>query len=173
MTQQQTMCAASQYNVVYTDIFKYCGNLCPKECDSTEYSITTSSSDFPSDEYVKRLLNYTFIKRKYTENSSIELKSNLLSFSIYYSDLKYTEISQSPKYTLSDLISGIGGNLGKRILLKFFYFQQDGLISKLILFKGLFVGASLMSLLEIIDFFMKIWAIIFEAVFKRNPPTGV
>jgi len=124
MTQQQTMCAASQYNVVYTDIFKYCGNSCPKECDSTEYSITTSSSDFPSDEYVKRLLNYTFIKRKYTENSSSELKSNLLSFSVYYSDLKYTEISQSPKYTLSDLISGIGGNMGKRILLDFFIFSK-------------------------------------------------
>ena len=46
---------------------------------------------------------------------------------VFYSELKYTEIMQQPKATLVDLICGIGGIL------------------------GLFVGASFLSIIELLE----------------------
>ena len=56
--------------------------------------------------------NGSVIRDVFTENTII--------MNIYYSDLQYEEISESPKHTVTDLISNIGGTMGIKI--QFFHF---------------------------------------------------
>lgn len=40
------------------------------------------------------------------------LRSHMLSLNFYYENLAYYEITESPQYTWSDIVSSIGGSLG-------------------------------------------------------------
>ena len=63
------------------------------------------------------------------ETTSI-LDQNTTRFRIFYRSLKYTSITEKEKYTLPDFIANVGGVL------------------------GLFIGASFVSLFEIIEIIM-------------------
>jgi len=84
-----------------------CNRLCPLECESTQYKV--SESKFYSNDFSN------------TEDYSSEVDS-----------LKYTKISQSPKTSLSALISNLGGS------------------------SGLFLDLSFMSACRAIEFFLGI-----------------
>jgi hypothetical protein len=73
-------------------------------------------SDFPSDSYVNMLLNTPLIKSVFPNISASELKSNLVSFKLFYSALEYTEISQSPQMDFFDLLSSFGGSIGNYMI---------------------------------------------------------
>jgi hypothetical protein len=104
------------YNRVFGDMSNNCDKLCPLECDSISYLITTTMSDFPSDSYVNMLLNTSLIKSVRPNISAYELKSNLVSFRLFYSSLEYTEITQSPQMEFFDLLSSIGGSMGNYMI---------------------------------------------------------
>ena len=125
-----------------------CFKLCPPECDTITYSLSTSHSDFPTPANAEYLMNLPNIS-KILKNNSInlneslkidynEFKRSVVSIKVFYDDLKYTIVSQIPKMSLEDLISNFGGLL------------------------GLFVGASFLSLVEIIE-------VIFEGIFILWP----
>jgi len=93
-----------------------CNKLCPLECESTQYKITQSMftlADFgdSEDESSDTIL---FIKNKLnkTINSTEEFKRSTLLIKIPYNSFKYTKISQTPKTTLSALVSNLGGSSG-------------------------------------------------------------
>lgn len=56
-----------------------------------------------------------------------QAKENVLALNFYYSELSYRKVSEIPVWTVSSFMSSIGGNL------------------------GLFVGISMLSLIEIVD----------------------
>ena len=90
-----------------------CDNFCPLECDSVNYETSEIErvlieEDF--DYYIETFLN----------NSNDYKKENLLVLRIEYSELKYTQISQTAKMTATDLISNIGGVLGVFLELSFY-----------------------------------------------------
>jgi hypothetical protein len=60
------------------------------------------------------------------------------SINVYFSDLKYTLITQQPKYEIFDLISNVGGIL------------------------GLFLGISFISFLEIFEVFAEFIYVYFK-----------
>ncbi len=72
-----------------------CSKLCPLECTSTSFDI---------------------IENKMNVNLS-NPKGSAMNF--YYSDRKYTEITQSVKVTFADFISNTGGVLGLFLELSF------------------------------------------------------
>ena len=76
------------------------------------YIQSTSVSDYPSLKYAEYVRQNTFVGTKYPNLSAPEIKSNMLALNVFYSELKYTEISQSAQYSLIDIISNIGGTLG-------------------------------------------------------------
>lgn len=133
------LCLERLWNEVYDNKEAYCGNLCPKECDSNDYLTGVSTYEFPTDTYVDQLLNDSFITTKYPNITHSELKSSLMSFDVYYPDLKYTEISQDPKYGLVDFLSSVGGSL------------------------GLLIGASFLSFLEIFEVLIRSVLILFKS----------
>ena len=64
--------------------------------------------------------------------------SDSLEFEVWYSDLSYIEISQTPKMTGFSLMNEIGGAL------------------------GLFVGITFLSLLELFEFFFEIFLVFYR-----------
>lgn len=70
-------------------------------------------------------------------------KQSLLALNVYFDDLKYTLISESPKTSIFDLIANIGSAL------------------------GLFIGISLLSFFEILEYILELGLICFES-FKEN-----
>lgn len=113
------------------DYKKHCQS-CPLECDSVSYKSSPQTLDFvPTDEdklkYQRTLEANNY---QYKPVNFINLKG--MSINIFYDEIMYTEITESPKMTVSDLISSIGGCL------------------------GLFLGISLLSFIEIFEFLIEI-----------------
>jgi len=82
------------------DKVKNCNHLCPLECENTQYKI--SESIFFFDEF-----------------SDSEFNKNNLQLLVAFDRLKYTKISQTPKTTLSSLVSNLGGSTGLFLDLSF------------------------------------------------------
>ena len=99
---------------------------------TVKYYLSVSSQAYPSKIYFKSELN-----NESNQNQSLKylnesltydlMKEYSLSFSIFYSDMSYTILTESPKTSITDLFSQIGGSL------------------------GLFVSFSIFTLLEIIE----------------------
>jgi hypothetical protein len=111
-----------------------CRSECPPECSKVSYDFYSSSSDFPSQKH------YELLVKKSSVNSTItgdgiqvnyeEVKKRIVSVSIYFKELSYTKISESPKTSAVDLIASIGGTF------------------------GLCLGLSILSFIEIIHLFI-------------------
>jgi hypothetical protein len=114
---------------------------CPLECDSMEFKWNIMQASFPSDNYRRYLKrNPTVLKRfpNLTELSDDLIDSSVVAVKIYFNDMKYTRIVEKSAMNTLTFISNIGGIL------------------------GLFLGLSLLSLVEIIELFLQIILIFFE-----------
>jgi len=102
---------------------KNCDHLCPLECESTEYKIFESKPPLADitdvKEYSLELIPQIKKKLNITVNSTDDFDKSLLEIYVFFSDLKYTKISQTPKTTLSSLISNLGGSTGLFLDLSF------------------------------------------------------
>ncbi|XP_038055166.1 acid-sensing ion channel 2-like [Patiria miniata] len=97
---------------------------CPVPCERTMYSTMLSSGIFPA-RHVAMAMDKEF-------NMSMDYsRNNLLELMVYFEELKYTQITQQPAYTLEGLLSDIGGSM------------------------GLFMGVSILTIFELMDVFRK------------------
>jgi len=105
------------------DTEKKCKNLCPLECESTQYKISESMftlGDLSSiEEYSSKYIPFIEKKLNITINSSEEFNKKNLQLVVTFDSLKYTKISQTPKTTLSALVSNLGGSTGLFLDLSF------------------------------------------------------
>jgi len=137
----QNSCVIQKYNDYLNEISAICGPSCPLECNSGEYQIATSFSQYPTRQYAENsLINNPIIASKFpngTLNYEI-IKQSVLSLNVFYDTLSYTEYIESPKLEIFDLVSNIGGII------------------------GVFVGASLLSVFEIVEVAIEILAVLFK-----------
>jgi len=105
------------------DEVKNCNNLCPLECENTQYRISESKfyiNDFSCSKEIslkyipeiQKILNISI-------NSTEKFNKHYLKLQITFDNLKYTKISQTPKTTLSALVSNLGGSTGLFLDLSF------------------------------------------------------
>ena len=95
-----------------------CYGLCPIECEYVDYDLNVNSATYPSYWY---------------QQLDSEIKSDVsVMINIYYKQMYYTLVEDTPKITLDLLVSLIGGNI------------------------SLFVG---MSVLSFIEFFELAWLV--------------
>lgn len=127
-----------------------CFDMCPYECDSVDYDLSTSSSDFPSFRYY-RVINNSFpvIRNTFNDYNITNvtydlLKNSVLSIFIYYDEIKATILTEAESISMVDLISNIGGTM------------------------GLFVGVSVLSFMEIIELFSDLLMVTFKALFEKE-----
>jgi hypothetical protein len=88
---------------------------CPLECDSVKYELSLSSQTNPS---LKEFYSLSAYDKDHYEKLlgrsplTYDLfKSMWISLNVYYPTLEYTMISETPKITLIDLFTQIGGSL--------------------------------------------------------------
>jgi hypothetical protein len=126
---KKRQCADFEYDFyLKNNLAAHQTNLCPNLCENNEYSLTLSSARYPSDSYLKILKKSPIISTKYKNVSDYKLRQSVCSFRVYYESLSYTAIDEVPEMTFISLVSNIGGTF------------------------GLFMGASLLSFIEIFDF---------------------
>ncbi|EDV26506.1 uncharacterized protein TRIADDRAFT_54579 [Trichoplax adhaerens] len=119
-----------------------CG--CVRACNEQSFEATTSQAQFPSEvnldnnndllEYFKRDLTKFQLTRK---TVTPFLRKNLVAVNIYYEELNFETIEQTPRYSEIDLASDIGGVLGLWIgisVLTVFEFMEILVDSLLIIF---------------------------------------
>jgi hypothetical protein len=121
---------------------------CPLECDSVTYDLSLSCLTNPSlKEFYSFRLEDKENFEKMLENSSYTnvtftydlFKSMWLSVWVYYPSLEYTRIVETPKVTLLDLLTQIGGSLGLFVSFSVFtlfeLIEALFLVARILLFK--------------------------------------
>jgi len=103
------------------DYMEHCENLCPLECTSTTFSthgveLSTQmfTSTFTSIEFYDKMRNSTE-----TNETDDEINQRILGVDFFYEDLKFYQITQTPKTNWYGLISNIGGSSGVFLELSF------------------------------------------------------
>ncbi|XP_030832609.1 amiloride-sensitive sodium channel subunit beta isoform X2 [Strongylocentrotus purpuratus] len=91
---------------------------CPLACRETTYLTSVSSSIWPSDAYestlIEKMVKYNAEIRRHVvgENASDWTRRNMAKVEIFYDEFNYEHIRQDAAYTIPDLLSDIGGQLG-------------------------------------------------------------
>ena len=146
------------YQYTSTDIKARCTPLCPLECNSITYTMTESQSDYPSESYSNVILADDVYMSKFLsayqvsqENPNVTradinygiLVDNIARVTVYYDTSVYEYASEFPSMDGTALLGNLGGNL------------------------GLFLGMSVLSIIEILEVFIES-AIYMYALLKKN-----
>lgn len=110
-----------------------CDSYCPIECLAVTYKKSIHFSQYPTNSYLSLLRQQTGFTSKYstyTQNSAdfnSYIKSSVAKINVFYSDISYIALIESPTITWDVLMGNIGGTF------------------------GLFIGISLMNILELFE----------------------
>ena len=137
---------------VSSDTNKLCGYVCREQCESQKFTFTTHLARYPSQSYVNFLKLYDDKKegRRWFPNTTDVNQLNdfaeqsMLRLIVNYDSHSYTTITELPAISLDVLVSGIGGNL------------------------GLFLGISLLSIVELLEFALDLFTLAFNHWFKKD-----
>jgi len=90
----------------------------PTTSEINKYFPRGTTNDFILEKTVETKLEYPK-KLNTTINSTEEFNRKFLEIMVYFDGLKYTKISQTPKTSLSALVSNLGGSFGLFLDLSF------------------------------------------------------
>lgn len=107
-----------------------CYNYCPLECATQSYQVMINSLDLPSTGNITARDEEEWFDKEFKHFE--DAQKSFFSVVVYYDELKYTYISESPDVHFVDLISNIGGIL------------------------GIFLGISFLSIIEVIEILLKL-----------------
>jgi hypothetical protein len=132
---KETLCVSNLISSSLSKLTEKCFSQCPLECDFVQYELRSSSFTYPTRE------NFNFIQNDLLsnedENSTWEEYINShLTLNIFFPSQEYTEIRETPKMLVLDLISNLGGVL------------------------GIFLGFSIFTMIEIVEVFIQIVVIL-------------
>lgn len=96
---------------------------CTERCDVVDYSGIPASFGFPAPRYKEQLLAASFPGAE-----SYDFDDNIILLEIFFRDLNLEKVTESWAYPPTSLLSDLGGNM------------------------GLFVGFSLLTMMEVIEF---------------------
>lgn len=107
---------------------KECHENCPIECKTIEYGTHVSISNYPTQWYASLFLNWSNSTEFFNQTPSFSfLKETTLMVNVFLKDLSYSVAYESPAITSDALLAYVGGTF------------------------GLFLGTSLLSLVEILE----------------------
>ncbi|XP_077989200.1 epithelial sodium channel subunit gamma-like [Glandiceps talaboti] len=118
-----------------------CRDECPQACLDRTYQAAVSMSAWPSEAYQHKLFT-RLSKRSKKINEQLgsveDSRRNLIRLRVYFSELNYESITEKPEFDEVALLSNLGGLM------------------------GLYIGASVISLFEFIEFIIDIFGIMFK-----------
>ena len=143
-TREEWKCLNKIYNNFITDngTSAFCEPFCPLECNQTRFYISLSSSKLNMDYYSQGIdeiaVYYGIINQN--ETLSLEDKMNsIIKFNVYYESLSYTITTETSAMDIVALLSNIGGTL------------------------GLFLGVSVLTVVELVDILLQDFLIFFQS----------
>ena len=111
-------CIGQQENEFKDEKLDECLKECPLECMKQEFDLQVSSLDYPTVEDYELIIkdkNY-FLRVENVVRDNItsfdDYKKYFLLVNIFLSNLQYTEITETPKTSIIELISNMGGSMG-------------------------------------------------------------
>ena len=138
ITVSEVMCLSKNYDYTFTEFRQKCDKQCPLECEYATYDSVATSLEFPSQQFYDALkFNSDNSSLLLLEQSYVEYKQSHALLNIFFPNVAYTEISQTPKTSLVDLISNLGGAL------------------------GIFLGFSIFSCIELAEVMVQILVVVF------------
>jgi len=136
LTKDELNCTNTIFNVNYVSeyIEKSCKYpVCPLECNTTEYKFTTTSIDLSGDVYLDVINERPNLFADFASPTNTEkARKSFVYLYLSYDSLSYISSQERPNLDIVSLLANVGGNL------------------------GLFLGVSVLSLCELIDFFIEI-----------------
>ncbi|XP_038045203.1 uncharacterized protein LOC119719784 isoform X2 [Patiria miniata] len=107
---------------------------CPQQCSEVYYTKTSSTSAWPSANFMKHLLkNLHSINQKTKHLNGNNIDKNIVRIEVYYEELNYESTKEEPAYQPSSLFGDIGGIMGLYIGFSFItVFEFFGVIYTLI-----------------------------------------
>ena len=121
-----------------------CYSKCPQECDTVNYDLQISFADYPTQFYSTLIKSYFaywnnyYPRIFYNFTDHAELKKNILAINLYFQDTSYMLIEENLAKTPEQLIADIGGLL------------------------GLWVGASLLSIIEVFELALELFILFIQ-----------
>lgn len=100
---------------------------CPTECSQVIYDTKISTAGYPAEWYKKVLFNDSNFMKIIENTEDFDIEKAILMVNVFYDQMYYTVINEAPAMTFEYVIGFIGGNF------------------------GLFVGISILSLVEIVE----------------------
>ena len=117
----QSSCAFRLLLEFKANLDRQCKSECPLECDYVTYDLSSSTLNFPNEEYFADLKQDI---PEYGNMSLEEYKQKHIVLNIFYSNKEYTEIRETPTISTIDLISNLGGVMGIFLGLSIFTFIE-------------------------------------------------
>ena len=140
----------------YEPFFPECFGLCPLECSSQVLSTIPSYASYPTPASVAAMLrkikNFSqiYFGDDQADLSYEKLKDSVLALNVYYDSIMYTQVDDSPAQDIGSVLSNIGGLL------------------------GLFIGISVLSFLEVVEYAYEIVYILYKHNTIQKPqPNGL
>jgi hypothetical protein len=128
-----------------SNISQVCKDACRPECQKVCYILTTSQATYPTESYYNTWIK-SFQGAKWNSTSHDEftmrryMDQSFLSVIVNYGCVQYEVVKASPAITLEELIGSVGGKL------------------------SLFVGISIISILEILEIASKLICLPFRRI---------
>ncbi|XP_066273655.1 amiloride-sensitive sodium channel subunit alpha-like [Branchiostoma lanceolatum] len=125
---------------------------CPPSCVDNTLSVTFGFSEWPADSYEASLRQkLSKIDKKVAEKlqTSYDARRNLLKLTVYFEQLNQQTISESPAYGVENLLGDLGGQL------------------------GLWVGVSVMTVLEVVELIVDIIQILLSKAKRSTKTTDI
>jgi hypothetical protein len=134
----EVKCALITFNEIYlvnNFITQKCLPLCPLECNSSIFMTTLSSNVIHGYKYISHLMQNPTILNDFNSKNidSNTAGRSVCNLNIFYDSLSYKLSYDSPKMGVVSLLASIGGNL------------------------SLFLGVSVFSLSELVEFFIEVY----------------
>ncbi|GBL96527.1 Acid-sensing ion channel 4 [Araneus ventricosus] len=143
--------------------YRECNRFCKPACSDIRYDITVSHSEWPNSQYLYFLLRrWPKLKEKFgldaAESNNIYqneglnsvhlkyIKSNFLRVHVFIQEMNYLSIKDAPAYSTSQLFADLGGCL------------------------GLYMGVSLLTILEVFGLLKSIFYSIRRKIFAKMKP---
>ena len=142
----QLSCSNAAYSkLIDSDFQEECTSFCPLECETNKLDFALSTSRFPNPQYANNtLINLDVIENLFTIDNTTDiqylLEKNTLAINVYYNDLEYTQVEEERANDIVDFFTSLGGNI------------------------GLFIGVSILSVFEIMEFLVEAFIIVYSAL---------
>lgn len=134
ITNKTTIGCLNKLQKHYRDNKLNCSSSCPPPCSQEEFKISTSLAVWPSENYEVFYQDELEKRGKFVWSDFDSLRKNVLKVQIFFEELNVEMIKEQKSYGIADFASDIGGQL------------------------GLWIGFSVLTIAEFIEFFMLLFA---------------